>query len=128
MEIMCKAAGVAIVGAALGLLLKKNEPALAYTLAAAVTGTVLLLALGMIESAAGSATELAEAAGISAAELITVLRALGISVITRIASGLCSDAGNSAAASAVQICGAAAIIFVSLPLMKTVMAEIGGML
>ena len=128
MEIMCKAAGVAVVGAALGLLLKKNEPALAYTLAAAVTGAVLLLALGMIESAAGSAAELAEATGISASELITVLRALGISVITRIASGLCSDAGNSAAASAVQICGAAAIIFVSLPLMKTVMAEIGGML
>ena len=47
-----------------------------------------------------------------------MLKSLGITVVGRSSAELCRDAGQSAAASALETCTAAAALYAALPLVK----------
>ncbi len=64
---------------------------------------------------------MADGAGISQAILMPVIKSVGIAIAGRFASDICKDAGQSAPASAVEMIAAAAAIYVSIPLMRTVL-------
>ena len=57
-------------------------------------------------------------AGIGAALTLPVLKSLGITVVGRSSAELCRDAGQSAAASALETCTAAAALYAAIPLVK----------
>ncbi len=116
-----KAAGAAVLAAVLALLVKRGSPETALLLSAAAALAVLGLAASAIKAAGEVVTDLAEGAGVEPAALAAVLKALGISVVTRLAADVCRDAGQSASASAVELCGAAGACYAALPLMKTVL-------
>lgn len=50
--------------------------------------------------------------------LSIVLKCTGIGLITEIAGTICQDSGNGALAKVLQICGAAAALWLSLPLLQ----------
>ena len=61
---------------------------------------------------------LAGQAALGAALTLPVLKSLGITVVGRGSAELCRDAGQSAAASALETCSAAAALYAALPLVK----------
>lgn len=126
MEIICKIAGIAAAGSALALALKKDNPVFSFALSLALTGSLLLMALSVIEGVISAVSETVQRSGVSSAVFTAVLKSLGISVVTRFASQICSDAGQGAAASAIQLCGAACIIWSAFPLIESVLDMIGG--
>ncbi len=128
MAILIKAAALSITGAVLGLLLRKNNPETALLLLVSVSCAVMYLALETFSEVASFMDELSNMAGISSAWLNAILKIVGIAVLTKLASGICSDAGQSSASSALEFLGAAAALYTALPLMKTVLQMINSLL
>ena len=118
MELIWKAAALGITAALLGLLLQKAEPAQALLLGLAAASVVLTLALGFFRELRDTFGELCREAGIGTALTFPVLKSLGITVVGRSSAELCRDAGQSAAASALETCAAAAALYAALPLVR----------
>ena len=56
-----------------------------------------------------------------------VLKCVGIGVVTRLSADICRDAGQSAASSAVELCGAACALVTAMPLIRTLLQMISEM-
>jgi stage III sporulation protein AD len=125
MEIVLKAAAVGVVGSVLALLLRKYAPEMSLLLAMAVglliAGFFLRLAGDILEVARAAA----EASGLSGAMLTPVLKCVGVGLVTHFAVQICRDAGQSSVAASVELCGTFAAVYVSLPLVRALLAMIG---
>ena len=121
MSLLIKAAAVALAGAVMAMVLKKNAPEFALALSIAMTVAAAGLAAQLIGQLR-EVTDLArEQTGLSPAVIAPVLKCVGIGVVTRLAADLCKDAGQSAAASAVELAGAACAMAASLPLIRALL-------
>lgn len=128
MELAVKAAGIALVGCILADLLKKSGGQTALLLAAAVCCALTALAAAVLKQITDFTGSVCELAALSAPAVTTVLKTVGIALITRLTCDLCRDAGQTAMSSAAEFVGSAAAVYVSLPLMKTVLDMIGSLL
>ena len=125
MSLLIKAAALALAGAVIALLLKKNAPELALALSMAVC----LMAAGLAMELAARLREVVDLAreqtGLSPAIVGPVLKCVGIGVVTRLAADLCKDAGQGASASAVELAGAACAMAAVLPLIRALLQMVG---
>jgi stage III sporulation protein AD len=121
MTILIKVAAIAVAGAVLGLVIKKNSPDMALMLTISLALIALYLAFDTIKGVTDFITSLADAAQISPAVLTVVLKAVGISIVTKLSSDVCRDAGQSSVASGIELTGSFAALYIALPLFKTVM-------
>jgi len=128
MELLIKAAALAVTGAMLGLVLKKNVPELAFALLLAAAGLVLLLSARAADGLGAVIGRAEAASGLSAAVTAPVMKCAGIGIITRLSADLCADAGQSAASQAVEICGTVCALTAAIPLMESFFAMIEGLL
>ena len=123
---MVKIAAVAVAAALCAVVVKKNASELGLALAA---GTVILgLSLGALEGVRELMDTLGDTAGLSPAILAPVLKTVGIAILTRIAAELCRDAKENGIAAFVETAGAASALFVALPLLRTVLSMVTGLL
>ena len=123
---MVKIAAVAVAAALCAVVVKKNASELGLVLAA---GTVILgLSLGALEGVRELMDTLGDTAGLSPAILAPVLKTVGIAILTRIAAELCRDAKENGIAAFVETAGAASALFVALPLLRTVLSMVTGLL
>ena len=126
MDTLVRGAVIGITAAILGLVLKKTSPEIALMLALAACAAILI---GAFEKA-GEVLEYVRA--ISAAGSIPleltgpVLKCTGIAVVSKISADACRDAGASSAAGAVELVGVISGLAVSIPLIKTVLNILGG--
>ena len=127
MEIVIRAAAVGITGSVLALLLKKHAPEMSMFTGMAVG----LLVMGLVLTMAGEILEVARLAmqlgSVSSATLMPVLKCVGIGLVTHLAAQICRDAGQASIAATVEICGAFSAVYISLPLMRTLLETIGGL-
>lgn len=127
MSILMKAAATAVAGAVLALLLKRSSPELGFALTVAVS----LLAAGLAMELVSGLSEILELAkeqtGLSPAVVSPVIKCVGVGVVTRLSADMCKDAGQSAAASAVELCGAACAMVTALPLIRSLLQMISEM-
>ena len=122
-----KAAVIGIVGTVLTLLIKRSNPEFSTVMSLGICGVILWLGLSLYSSVA-EVLELTElGTGFSSAYTAPVLKCVGIGITARMGSELCKDSGQSAVASSVEICGAVCALYVSLPLIKTLLRMIGGL-
>ncbi len=121
MTVLMKAAALGLTGALAGLLLKKNAPELGLALSVAVCLLAAYLAAELYGQIGEVVALAREQTGLSPAIVSPVLKCVGIGVVTRLAADLCKDAGQSAVASAVELCGAACAITAALPLMRSLL-------
>lgn len=63
--------------------------------------------------------------GLSSAYTAPVIKCVGIGICAKLGSDLCRDAGQTAVASTVELCGAGCALYVSLPLVKTLLGLLG---
>jgi stage III sporulation protein AD len=127
MDILVKAAAVAIVAAILALIVKKSNAELSLLLGIAAGIAIMAGASGLIGDILGFIYELADGAGISRALFSPVLKTLGLSIIGKLTADICKDAGQAAAASAIEFCTVAAALVVAMPLMRAVLEMLRGL-
>ena len=118
MDMMALAA-VGVTAALCGVVVRQKAPELAAVLTLAACVLLLWNTLPLLETIRDVLTELADLAELSPTILRPMLQTVGLAVVTRLASSLCRDAGESAIGSVLETAGAVAAIVVSLPLFRS---------
>ena len=125
---MVKIAAIAVAAALCAVVVKKNVAELGMVLALCAGAIILSCSLGALEGVKELMDTLADTAGLSPAVLAPVVKTVGIAVLTRVSAALCRDAKEGGIAAFVETAGAAAALLVSLPLLKTVLSMVTGLL
>ena len=111
-------AAVGIVGALICVLLKQYRPELAILSGIGISVYILTGVIDLLFDAISFFKELTERSGLSSLAVQTILKCVGISLITEFASDTCRDAGETSLAARVELFGRVASLIVSIPLFK----------
>lgn len=120
MDTLFKAAAAGITAGILGLLIKKTNPEHNALLAVFAAGAIMLTALSAASHTVEFIRTTAQDSGVSAALYLPVLKCVAVALTGKLASDVCRDAGHSASASAIEFSAAAAGLYISLPLLRSV--------
>lgn len=128
MELIVKAAALAMTAALIGIVLRRTNPELSLLLSICTVVLIMGAALGF----AKSFTELAQAVqrifGVSETLIKPVLKCVAVAIITKMTSDLCKDSSQAAAASAVELAGTVCALCIIMPLLMSMLTAIGGMI
>ena len=124
MTILLKAAATGIAGAVIAMLLRRSAPELGLALSVAVSLFGALLAMELVTGLGDLLNTVQEETGLSPAVVGPVMKCVGVGIVTRLAADICRDAGQSAAASAVELCGAACALVTALPLIRAMLSAL----
>ena len=128
MDLLIKAAAIGAVSALVGLAIKKSNPEISLLLAMAASAAVLTLALTMLSELRETLRMVMDFTSLQQTLVLPVLKCVAVGIVARLSADLCKDAGQSGLASAVELCGAAAALCISLPLVNTLLQMLGGLL
>lgn len=120
-----KSAAAAVVAAVLSLVIKKNNPELSLMLGILAALMAVYYGYQAITPVVDLVEELSQNAALSSSFYVPVLKCLGIGIVTQIGSGICKDAGQAAAGTGVELCGTAAAVLCTLPLVRSILTMIG---
>ncbi len=121
MDFLIKGSVIGIVASVVGLMLKKNVPEFALLLTMSAAAAILGFAIAILGDIKDFVFEISEKGAVSSALLSPVIKCVGISVCSKLASDICKDAGYAASASAVELVASVGALYAALPLMRTVL-------
>ena len=120
MALVTQAAGICVIAALLGLVLRRSSPEVTLLLALAAAAAVLL-ALGQpLGELLAFLDSLTAQAGVSAALFRPLYKIVGIALVIKVGGGLCRDAGESALAGRIRLALRLALLALAAPLMAEV--------
>ncbi|HIU36502.1 MAG TPA: hypothetical protein IAC53_07860 [Candidatus Fimenecus excrementigallinarum] len=108
--------GIALAGLAAVVILKSFRAEYSFLLKITVLLLLGIPAAAVAAQALDAVQALGAQAGISDDMLSLLIKALGVCLITQIASNLCSDCGESALALGVELLGRGVILMMAIPL------------
>lgn len=120
-----KAAVLAVVGTLCALVIRRSNAEIAAVLSMAVCAACVWFALGLVEPIVDYLSRARALTGLSGAIFSPVLKCVGVALTCRTAADLCRDGGQSAMAGAVELIGAVGALYVSLPLLGTLLDMLG---
>ena len=123
-----KLTAVGVTAAVLSAVLKRNTPELAMLLALCAGLWMLALAAEGLVAAVALMRELAGQAGLSEALLEPVVKAVALSILTRLTAEICRSAGEGGVAAFVETAGSALSLMAALPLVRAVAQMMGELL
>ncbi len=106
---------LAVIGSVLALLFRTEHRGFAIVIGAVTAIMILILAIGEFTGVAKTFEKISASYGVSTAVLATVLKILGLAYLTEFGVGLCRDAGQSAIAANLELCGRILILSCVLP-------------
>lgn len=119
-----KATAAILLTVVLTLAVGKQEKDLSALLSMAVCCLVGIVALSYLKPVLELMEELGELGEISGGTLEILMKAVGIALVSELAGMLCSDAGSSSLGKMLQMLGSAAILFLSIPLFRSLLTLI----
>lgn len=121
MGIFWKAAAAALITVVLGLALGKQEKDISTMLTMAVCCMVTVAAVTYLEPVLDFLRELESIGDLQGDFLGILLKSLGIGLVAEIAGMVCTDAGNGSLGKTVQMLGGAVILYLSLPVFRSLL-------
>ena len=121
MDVVIKLAAVALVAALCTLLIKSKNSEQAFLLGTASAVIICLAAMKFLGDIVDFAKELIALSNVSSAVFLPVIKCIGIAIVSKLVCELCKDAGQAGIASAVEYTGAVAAVYISLPLLETIL-------
>ena len=128
MDVLIRFSAAAALITAVCLLLRRSNPELQVPLAAAGCALVLGMVLKLLSPVREFLERAAALSGLSDAYFLPVAKCVVIGIVAKGAADLCRDGGQSAMAGAVELGGAAAALYVSLPLLTALLGFLEGLL
>lgn len=108
--------GIGIVGTLLGIVIRQYKPEYGVFVSLA-TGIVLMtITVTVITPVTDAIATISDRVGIDGEYITPLFKALAVCYVTQLAADCCRDAGETAIAGKVELCGRTAILLVSLPL------------
>lgn len=116
-----KIIGVAFLTAVTSILLKSTKPELAF--AVTVTGgiVILLFLLDMLQSSLGILSSIVQSTGMENGLVRILLKIVGVGYLTEFSAGVLNDFGSSSIADKVVLGGKCTILFLSLPIVESLL-------
>ena len=127
MELIYKASALALLSAVVSLLLKKQNPEAALLLSVLTAVGILIAAMGLLNGLQELREQIGKILGGSEVLIAPIMKCLAIAIVTRIASELCRDSAQNAAAAAVELAGTVCAVSTVMPLLMSVLKMIGGL-
>lgn len=128
MELMVRAAVVAVTAAVLGAVLRRHTPELSLLLVLAAGLWIVGLCANALYAVMELLEELSALTGVGDELLYPVIKTVALSLLTRVTAELCRGAGEGGMAAFVELAGTVFALGVSLPLVRAVMILMGEML
>ena len=123
-----KVGAAAIAAAVCAVVVRKQAPELALTLAACAGAVILLYCSGALRAVVELMDKLMEAGGLSPQVAGPVVKTAGVAIVTRLSADFCKDAGEGGLASAVELAGTVLALSAVLPLMTAVVETLTGLI
>ena len=128
MEVVIKCTAVCLFSSLIALMLRRYHPELSFALSAATLSVILLCGGVLLDRLMEGAREVGQMFGSDLVRLKPVLKCLGIAAVSKIGADLCRDASQAALAAAVELIGGLCAMAISLPMILSMLALIGGLL
>ena len=125
---MTKCAALAVFSALAGLLIRRFNPELSFSLSAATVAAILLAVGSLFVKLYASMQEMETIFGSVGTQMKPVLKCLAIAAVSKFGADLCRDAAQSAIAAAIEFAGGLCAAATAMPMIMGVMKMIGGML
>ena len=117
--------GIAFVTAVAAILVKNTKPELAVVIT--IAGSIILL-LFVLEVFRGTITlfsDIAEATGLNAAIVKTLLKMVGIGYLVEFSAGILNDFGQNSLADKLIFCGKILILVLAVPILESILSLVG---
>ena len=121
-------AAVVLIGLILALVVGRQSKDMSLLLTLAVCVLVCIAAMGFLEPVTELLRELRRLGNLDSGAVAIALKCAGIGLISELIGLLCADAGQSAMGKALELLSAAAILWLSLPLIREILKLIEGVL
>ena len=128
MELIVKAAALALTAALIGIVLRRTNPELSLLLSICTVVLIMGAALGFAKSFTELAQTVQRIFGVSETLIKPVLKCVAVAIITKMTSDLCKDSSQAAAAAAVELAGTVCALCIIMPLLMSMLTAIGGMI
>ena len=125
MELVVRTAAIALTAALAASLVKKANPEISLLLGLAASTVILLAAAGLLQGIKELYQILRERYALPELYLLPMIKCMAIAVLVKYTAELCRDASQGAAASAVELVGAAAALGLILPQIREMLTKIG---
>ena len=120
--------GVAFVTAVAAILVKSTKPELALVVTIAGSIILLLFALEIFRGSMDIFAEIAEATGLSATIVRTLLKMVGIGYIVEFSAGVLHDFGQDSLADKLIFCVKIVILVLAVPILESVLGLVSDLL
>lgn len=120
-----KIAVLAMSGVMLALMLKQVKPEYSIVIGMAVCICIFIYVLSKLQVVLGYLKQLEAMIHVDSMYLDIVLKMLGITYITQLASDICKDAGYSAVSNQIELFAKVSVLFLSFPVLMTLVKTIG---
>lgn len=115
-----KIAFVGIITVLIYALLRQIKPEIAPLVVIAGTGMIFISLSGNLLDVTGSVDSMMTLAGLDEENVLLLMKALGICVVTQFAADICYDNSCSSLAAAVELAGRIGALSLAMPMIKTV--------
>lgn len=113
--------GVALVGTALTILLRQYKPEYAMMISLGCGILLFLMTLRNLLPIFTAVTELMDRVDVSGTYASAIIKALGICYVVQLAADTCRDAGETALAGKVELCGKVVVVVLAFPLFENLL-------
>ena len=121
MDLIIKLTASAIISAVLVVLLQKTAPANALVLSIAALVMIALVSVSFLEPILVFFRKLESVCGVSSVYAEPMIKCLLVSVITRIGTSFCKDAGQTGIASVLELSGTLLSVWIAIPLFEALL-------
>ncbi len=128
MEGYIQGAAAVLIGVILTLTLGKQGKDMAVLLSIGVCMMVLLLAGTYLSPVLEFLRELEQIGKLNGEMIGCLFKVVGIGMVTEISAMVCADSGNGSLGKALQLLGAAVILWLSIPVFRALLSLIQGIL
>lgn len=128
MELFLKTAAAAVLALVLIMTVGKQERDIALLLSIGACCMTGLVALEVMQPVLHFLHKMEELGDLLGSGLSTLLKAVGIGLVSELVAALCADAGNGSLGKQVQLLGSVVILSLTLPLLENLLELIQNLL
>ncbi len=115
---------VAVLSAVLALIVKKDNPLTAFLISLAAVTLMLISLLSEIQTVTAFLREMSGYSSLKNETILPLIKIVGVSIVTGIASQLCKDANEGTLSYAAELLGVISAVLIALPLFTQVLSLI----
>ena len=128
MDAVLKCAAVAVAGALLALVVRRQSGEFAALVSMGAVLALFFLGMEFLKPVLTFADTLTQTAGLQQGAIGPVMKTLAIGFVTETGKNICEDAGEKTVAGALQMAGGIGAFYVLLPLLSSGLELLGQML